>query len=49
MAMIANVLDRLKKTENREIGGELEEMISIAEDFQKEWRADQEKIKKTIS
>lgn len=48
MAMIANVLDRLKKTENREIGGELEEMISIAEDFQKEWRADQEKLKDHI-
>lgn len=48
MAMIANVLDRLKKTENREIGGELEEMISIAEDFQKEWRADQERLKDHI-
>lgn len=48
MAMIANVIDRLKKTENREIGGELEEMISIAEDFQKEWKADQERLKDHI-
>ena len=48
MAMIANVIDRLKKTENREIAGELEEMISIAEDFQKEWKADQERLKDHI-
>ena len=47
--MIANVLDRLKKTENREIGGELEEMISIAEDFQKRMESRPRKIKRPYS